>query len=254
MTQYVYLSEDKTLTLNFINVANDIDVPFDLTSDRLVKLNDFEFWDAATQSVKKFPQADIDLQLALAAEMTKVQNRFGLLRQQQQEIFAIVENNAVVRHGSLQALFPDAQLPIDTAANNAHMIIQYRPFDAATQTLEVVEPYFEAGYVYSVKVVDLTSTQIDEAKFAELVKVFELAVIQFLNAKVQERNYDNILSACTYDNSTIPKFKSEALACIAWRDAVWEYCYSELNKVKLNQRQINTPGEFINELPVLIWP
>lgn len=254
MTQYVYLSEDKTETLNFINVSNDDNVPFDTTSDRLVKLKDFEFWDIATQSIKKFDQIEIDLQLALATEMTKLQNRFGLIRQQQNEIYAVVENDTVVKHGSLQELFPDAQLPIDAAANNAYAVINYRQYDDTIQKLEMVEPYFEAGYVYSVKVVDLTPAQIDEAKFNELVKVFEFAVIQFLNSKVQERNYDNILSACTYDNSTNPVFKAESLACISWRDAVWEYCYSELNKVKLNQRQINIPSEFINELPVLVWP
>jgi len=254
MSQYIYLSEDRTKVLNYINISNETDIPFDISSNRVVELKEFEYWDTQSQSVKKVPQPEIDLQLSLNDEIAKVQNRFNLIRQQQNDNYAVVENEVVVKHGTLQKLFPDEQLPIDIATKNVYEVISRKHYDTATQQLEVVAPYFEAGHVYNVKVIELTSTQMDEVKFNELAKTYELAVIQFLNLKVQERNYDSILSACTYDNSTNPTFKAEALACISWRDVVWDYCYSELNKVKLNQRQINTISEFINELPVLVWP
>ncbi|UFK09615.1 hypothetical protein [Xanthomonas phage DES1] len=37
---------------------------------------------------------------------------------------------------------------------------------------------------------------------------------------VQVRRYDTIESCCSYANSNVPRYKAEALAMIAWRDAV----------------------------------
>lgn len=33
--------------------------------------------------------------------------------------------------------------------------------------------------------------------------------------------YDNLTAACSYANSTVPQFKADAEALIAWRDSVW---------------------------------
>lgn len=42
----------------------------------------------------------------------------------------------------------------------------------------------------------------------------------WMTSVVQERRYDTIESCCSYANSTVPRYKAEALAMIAWRDAV----------------------------------
>ena len=38
--------------------------------------------------------------------------------------------------------------------------------------------------------------------------------------------YDNMLSLVSYRDSNVPKYRAEALAAAAWRDAVWSYAES----------------------------
>ncbi|WP_277778898.1 hypothetical protein [Stenotrophomonas maltophilia] len=37
---------------------------------------------------------------------------------------------------------------------------------------------------------------------------------------MQARNYDTVESCCSYFNSGVPRFRDEARAMVAWRDAV----------------------------------
>lgn len=79
------------------------------------------------------------------------------------------------------------------------------------------------------------------------------AVQDYMDNKAQEKNYDNIHTACTYANSTDEIFKKEGTACVAWRDNVWKTCYNILAEVKAGNRAIPTIEELIAELPVLVW-
>lgn len=79
------------------------------------------------------------------------------------------------------------------------------------------------------------------------------AVQEHMDSTARERNYDDIQSVCTYALSTNPKFKAEAEACIAWRDAVWTYCYTVIDDVMSGKRAVPTAQELINELPKLDW-
>lgn len=89
---------------------------------------------------------------------------------------------------------------------------------------------------------------------AELSKTFTDAVQAHLDATARARNYDGILSACSYATSTHLPFSTEGQASVNWRDAVWLYCYSELAKVQAGTRSIPESTEsFINELPVMTW-
>lgn len=90
--------------------------------------------------------------------------------------------------------------------------------------------------------------------FAEIEAGFISAVSAHLNAAVQGRGYDSMLSCSSYAASTNTTFKAEALAAITWRDAVWLYCYAQLAAVQAGTRSIPASTEaFIAELPVLVW-
>lgn len=69
------------------------------------------------------------------------------------------------------------------------------------------------------------------------------------------RNYDGILSACTYSDSLVQKFRNEGQYCLAQRDATWAKLYEILGEVQAGLRPM--PSGFVEieaELPELIWP
>ena len=68
-----------------------------------------------------------------------------------------------------------------------------------------------------------------------------------LNSFASEKGYDSIISACSYNTSTIPTFKAEALKSIAVRDAAW---VAVLEAMKDTQR---TPAEILDSIPALTW-
>ncbi|GAA2888220.1 hypothetical protein GGQ99_004810 [Aminobacter niigataensis] len=83
---------------------------------------------------------------------------------------------------------------------------------------------------------------------------YKAAIVAMLDAKAQERRYDNAVSISTYEKSTEEAWAAEAVAYIAWRDQVWKCAYAELKKVELGQRTQPTVEGFLEELPTLTWP
>lgn len=69
------------------------------------------------------------------------------------------------------------------------------------------------------------------------------------------RNYDGILSLCTYATSAVPKFRSEGQYGVDARDATWATLYEILAEVETGLRP--TPTGFADiepDLPALAWP
>lgn len=83
---------------------------------------------------------------------------------------------------------------------------------------------------------------------------FTAAVQAHLDATARTRNYDSILSACSYATSTNLPFSLEGAAAVAWRDAVWLYYYQQLALVQAGTRAIPaSTAAFIAELPTISW-
>lgn len=91
-------------------------------------------------------------------------------------------------------------------------------------------------------------------KSAPTVDDYKAAIVTLLDAKAQERRYDSAVSISTYISSTNLQWAAEATAFVAWRDAVWAYAYTELDKVLTGQRPQPTVAELIAELPAMVWP
>lgn len=89
----------------------------------------------------------------------------------------------------------------------------------------------------------------------QIVKKFTDAIQKRLDDFARTRNYDGILSACTYATSTVPKFQAEGQYCVQARDATWAAAYGVLAQVELGQRPVPASiADIENELPVLQWP
>lgn len=126
----------------------------------------------------------------------------------------------------------------------------------------VVLPYPNEFFETIINSIDTLLTKKSEREYippkpptdAEIQAVLTQAVQSYLDSKAQERNYDNIHTACTYINSSDPIFASEASALLLWRDKVWRECYSILDDVKAGRRQIPSVSELLTELPAFSWP
>ena len=69
------------------------------------------------------------------------------------------------------------------------------------------------------------------------------------------RNYDGILSACTYSTSTVPKFATEGQYAVQARDATWDTLYQFMADVQAGTQPVPTGFEDVEPLlPELEWP
>lgn len=78
---------------------------------------------------------------------------------------------------------------------------------------------------------------------------------QYLDNFAQTKTYDNILSACTYATSSVPKFRTEGQYCVDARDQVWSALNTLLEEVMAGTKPIpKSFDEVVSLLPVLSWP
>lgn len=89
----------------------------------------------------------------------------------------------------------------------------------------------------------------------ELIQEVTDATQARLDTFAKTRNYDGILSACTYATSSVPKFATEGQYCVTARDATWATLYGIMAAVTAGARPM--PADFAAiepELPTLQWP
>lgn len=80
-----------------------------------------------------------------------------------------------------------------------------------------------------------------------------VAVQSHMDTTAQTRNYDNIHTLASYENSLDVTFKAEGTAGRIWRDEVWVSCRQILSDVQTGTRPMPTVAEVISELPIIGW-
>lgn len=83
---------------------------------------------------------------------------------------------------------------------------------------------------------------------------YSAAIQAHVNATAVSRLFHDGATLASYVTSTNPQWAAEAQAFVAWRDAVWAYAYTEMDKVLNGQRPQPTVTEIIAELPPISWP
>lgn len=109
--------------------------------------------------------------------------------------------------------------------------------------------------------VELTDEEIAQAELQSVVtpEQVQSQIVSATQARLDDfaktRNYDGILSACTYATSSNPKFASEGQYCVEARDATWAELYEIYDDVKAGDRPVPQGYDDIKAaLPVLEWP
>ena len=115
-------------------------------------------------------------------------------------------------------------------------------FDRATQTW---------GYI---PLSDLVPPPPPPPTVEELQAMYTVAIQKRLDDWAKTRNYDSILSACTYATSANPRFSAEGQRAVENRDATWDTGYAIVDDVLSGKRPVPTIEEVMAELPPLKWP
>lgn len=95
----------------------------------------------------------------------------------------------------------------------------------------------------------------DQPTQAQIIASFTNAIQKRLDDFARTRNYDGILSACTYASDPNPKFAAEGQYCVNKRSETLAASYTILAKVDAGTRPMPTSfADIESELPTLVWP
>jgi hypothetical protein len=155
----------------------------------------------------------------------------------------IFDHSSLFPHTSFPSSGPNDDFLLE---NDVFKVIDYMPFDSETQKLQQVEPYLYENIVFTVSVVSMGPD--------ELIRKIVDKTQERLDGFAATRNYDGILSACTYATSGIDSFRLEGLRAVQLRDQTWATLYSLLAEVQSGIRPPPTRfSDVENLLPELTW-
>ena len=120
---------------------------------------------------------------------------------------------------------------------NGCYIAEIEPLEDGTRQFQIKAPQEPAQE-------DIVKSRITE---------IQSAVQNLLDAKAQEKNYENGFAIASYANSTDTIFHDEANRFIAWRDACWRECYNILSQFQSGEIEMPTVEYVLERLPSLNW-
>lgn len=125
------------------------------------------------------------------------------------------------------------------------------PADWMSRT-DLVPPTFDAatqGLLFTNGAWVVTTTPVDLQALQDQITQ---ATQAWLDDWARSRNYDGILSACTYAASAVPQFATEGRAAVRVRDQTWGALYTLMQQVQTGQAPM--PMSFADVLPLLPVP
>lgn len=130
-------------------------------------------------------------------------------------------------------------------------------FDAETQKLVDTDAYIDGDVVRTVEVQAKTAGEIaadQEKRRKAKIAYFQAEAGRRLDKFAVERGYGSIVSVCTYDTSSIPRYAADALRARTLRDQWWEILNTIASDVIAGNRvEPETFDDIAGELPALTW-
>jgi hypothetical protein len=94
------------------------------------------------------------------------------------------------------------------------------------------------------------ATDPPEPTMADAAAALAVDVQAWLDTAAQGNGYDSIASCVSYRGSAIAQWAADAVAAIAWRDAVWQACFQWKQSASDNPpTTFPTSAEVISQLP-----
>lgn len=88
----------------------------------------------------------------------------------------------------------------------------------------------------------------------QIIESYKAEIQNRLDDFARTRNYNGILSACTYATSQVPKFHEEGEYAVTARDNTWAAAYELLAEYEAGDIPLPTLEDVMEALPVLEWP
>jgi hypothetical protein len=89
---------------------------------------------------------------------------------------------------------------------------------------------------------------------AELIETYRRAVQAHVDATAQSKGYNNGAAMAGYVSSTIPTWRAEAEAFVAWRDQVWLFVFETLAQIEAeNMEAPESATALVATIPEIEW-
>ncbi len=169
------------------------------------------------------------------------------------------QNQLGLTFDQVRKLYPSKSFPASGEINMPE-VQGYTPsttpdYDPATHAVREVAPVdgVQQWEVYALP------QEVVEANQVAAVQALQQSIVdatqQRLDDFARTRNYDGILSACTYATSAVPKFAAEGQYAVQARDATWAALYQFMADAQTGAQPVPSGFEDVEPLlPVLVWP
>lgn len=162
----------------------------------------------------------------------------------------------------IRAAFPNTSFASPFVPPDEYAVVFQSPtptYNTITQGFRETTPTEINGKWYQAwEVFDLPAETV-AANQAAAEKALQEGIVQQTQKRLDDfaktRNYDGILSLCTYASSAVPKFQAEGQYGVNVRDNTWATLYQVLADVQAGTRPVPTGFTDVEPLlPTLEWP
>lgn len=111
----------------------------------------------------------------------------------------------------------------------------------------------DTSWLYNVETQTVYEPTQPEKTDEEYIRLYEIAISDYINSIASSRGYDNAVSISTYVSSTNPSWKAEADAFVAFRDLSWEYFINIQDGIRDGLLKPTSVELFLSNAPVIDW-
>lgn len=164
--------------------------------------------------------------------------------------------------GDIKLAYPNTSFPVIFTPPDGYAVIVDVPvpsYNWVTQGLREITPVESNGiWTQTWEVYALTDNEVAANTVIYRERLYNSIVNSTqkrLDDFAKTRQYDGILSACTYVTDTNPRFQSDGAYCVEQRSATWAKLIEMLAEVDAGTRPMPTSyADIESELPPLVWP